>query len=161
MPGSSLVFDIFSEDAFYFFHKKSSLSYNVSNKKLVINYSSVWITWLWLDSDKKWNCTDFFHDWLSSNIMCAAFSPIMMQGTLVFPVVSVGMIEASATLNPWTPRTRNLSTSKVQLKLPNESWFIVDRDKRLKLNLKRNPSEKQDWHHNEEMSINLSWYCQL
>ena len=32
--------------------------------------------------------------------MSAHFSPIMMQGALVLPLVSVGMIEASATRRP-------------------------------------------------------------
>lgn len=37
----------------------------------------------------------------------AHFSPIMMEGALVFPDVKVGMMEASATRNPVMPCTRN------------------------------------------------------
>ena len=43
--------------------------------------------------------------------MLEHFSPIMIDGALVLPDVSVGMIEASATRNPWMPRTRNLSST--------------------------------------------------
>ena len=39
----------------------------------------------------------------SSKIIAAAFSPIMIAGALVFPVVRVGMIDASATRNPESP----------------------------------------------------------
>ncbi len=35
--------------------------------------------------------------------IAAAFSPIIMDGALVFPEVSVGMIEASATRSPSMP----------------------------------------------------------
>jgi len=41
------------------------------------------------------------------SIMSAAFSPIMIDGALVLPDVSVGMIEASATLRPAMPWTRS------------------------------------------------------
>ena len=42
----------------------------------------------------------------SSAIIAAPFSPIMMVGALVLPVVSVGITEASITRRPWMPRTR-------------------------------------------------------
>ena len=42
-------------------------------------------------------------EYLSDIIMLAAFSPIIITGAFVFPVVKVGMIEASATLRPVTP----------------------------------------------------------
>ncbi len=38
--------------------------------------------------------------------MAAPFSPIMMVGALVLPVVSVGITEASMTRRPWMPCTR-------------------------------------------------------
>src|SRR6185312_11055868 len=41
----------------------------------------------------------------SSRIIAAPFSPIMIDGALVLPVVSVGMIEASSTRSPSSPRT--------------------------------------------------------
>ena len=40
---------------------------------------------------------------LSSKIIAAPFSPIMMVGALVLPVVRVGMIEASMTRTPCNP----------------------------------------------------------
>ena len=50
--------------------------------------------------------------------MRAAFSPIMIDGALVFPDVSVGMIEASATRSPEMPRTRRLSSTTAAASLP-------------------------------------------
>ncbi len=41
----------------------------------------------------------------AASTISAHFSPIMMQGALVLPLVSVGMIEASATRRPWMPCT--------------------------------------------------------
>src|SRR5207344_3454204 len=43
--------------------------------------------------------------------MSAAFSPIMIDGALVLPDVSVGMIEASATLRPAMPWTRSWAST--------------------------------------------------
>jgi len=42
----------------------------------------------------------------SSRIIAAPFSPIMMVGALVLPVVRVGITEASITRRPWMPCTR-------------------------------------------------------
>jgi hypothetical protein len=44
----------------------------------------------------------------SSRIIAAPFSPIMMVGALVLPVVTVGITEASTTRSRPTPRTRGL-----------------------------------------------------
>src|SRR6202040_3057649 len=46
---------------------------------------------------------------VASSTMLAAFSPIMIDGALVLPEVSVGMTEASATRKPLIPRTRRRS----------------------------------------------------
>ena len=56
----------------------------------------------------------------ASNTMRAAFSPIIIDGALVLPEVSVGMIEASATRKPDIPRTRRRSstTAAASLSLP-------------------------------------------
>lgn len=41
-----------------------------------------------------------------AHIDLAHFSPITMQGALVLPLISVGMMDASATRRPSMPRTR-------------------------------------------------------
>ena len=40
------------------------------------------------------------------SIRSAAFSPIIIEGALMLPLVMLGMMEASATRRPSTPRTR-------------------------------------------------------
>ena len=45
------------------------------------------------------------------SIISAAFSPIMIDGALVLPDVSVGMIEASATRRPAMPWTRSWAST--------------------------------------------------
>ena len=47
----------------------------------------------------------------SLRIRSATLSPIMIEGALVLPEVSVGMIEASATRRPWMPCTRSLGST--------------------------------------------------
>lgn len=57
----------------------------------------------------------------SNLIMSAAFSPIMSVGALVLPEVTKGIMEASTTRNPWTPRT---------LETKDTSSFIQENVKR-------------------------------
>src|SRR4051812_4476263 len=66
---------------------------------------------------------------VSSRIRSAAFSAIMMIGTLVFPETRVGMTEPSTTHKPSTPRTRSrgsttASSSEPMRQVP-EGWKIV------------------------------------
>ena len=51
---------------------------------------------------------------VDASINRAAFSPIMIDGALVLPEVSVGMIEASATRSPARPRTRSWSSTTAE-----------------------------------------------
>ena len=44
-------------------------------------------------------------------IIAAPFSPIMIDGALVLPVVTVGITEASMTRSPWRPTTRHSAST--------------------------------------------------
>ena len=54
----------------------------------------------------------------SSITIRAAFSPIMIEGALVLPDVSVGMIDASAMRRPEMPWTRRRSSTTASGSLP-------------------------------------------
>jgi hypothetical protein len=48
----------------------------------------------------------------------AQCSPIIMAGALVFPPVMLGMIDASATRSPSTPRTRGSGSTNARSSVP-------------------------------------------
>ena len=54
----------------------------------------------------------------ADRIRSAAFSPIMTLGACVWPRMIVGMIEASATRRPSTPRTRSCGSTTLASSLP-------------------------------------------
>src|SRR5581483_2534567 len=54
----------------------------------------------------------------AARTMAAHFSPIMMQGALVLPLVKVGMIDASATRRPAMPCTRSSGSTTAIGSLP-------------------------------------------
>ena len=53
-------------------------------------------------SHDRFSIFDIF-EYRSDKIMFDAFSPIIITGALVFPVVNVGIMDASATRSPPTP----------------------------------------------------------
>ena len=65
----------------------------------------------------------------SSKIMSAAFSAIIIAGTLVLPETSVGMMEQSTTHSPSAPRTRRRGSTTAPSSLPMrhvpEGWKMV------------------------------------
>ena len=54
----------------------------------------------------------------SARIISAAFSPIITDGAFVLPVVTVGMIDASATRSPSMPRTRSSGSTTAEPSIP-------------------------------------------
>jgi pimeloyl-ACP methyl ester carboxylesterase len=59
-----------------------------------------------------------FQSAIRPKIRSAAFSPIMVDGASVLPLIRIGMIEASATRKPWTPRTRRVGSTTERSSLP-------------------------------------------
>ena len=53
-----------------------------------------------------------------ARIMAATFSPITIAGAFVLPLIKVGMMEASATRNPSTPRTRSAGSTTELSSMP-------------------------------------------
>lgn len=73
-----------------------------------------------MGEELKEMCSVGSQTWWPARMMADPFSPIMIEGAWVLPLMSFGMIEASMTRRPSSPWTRSWVSTTAKSSLPIE-----------------------------------------